>query len=49
MTDNLEAQLLVRMDKKLRMQLEVYAKHNNTDISKVARKALKQFIKENIS
>jgi hypothetical protein len=37
---------LLRMDKKLFKQLEKYSKHNDLSIAQSARKAIKQFIKE---
>ena len=41
-----DKEYLLRMDKKLFSQLEKYSEHNDLSIAQTARKALKQFVKE---
>ena len=41
-----EKEYLLRMDKKLFEQLREYSEHNDLTIAQLARRAIKQFIKE---
>lgn len=41
-----DERIMMRMDKKLRLQLQKYSNHNNQSLAKTARQALNQFLKE---